>query len=674
MKQLLKIELTGSALLRYNSINNNKQAGYFGVKTAGYYLYIINSGDGDGMDIRDLIEQEILPKIRQPLWESWYIKEKIGSGSFSVVYRIEAQRPGGTDESALKVEAIASDGQLFSDDIHKSTFLNDKRQMAVNEAQIMKKLRDCPYIVRYEEEHMQELYVDGAFEGYYYLIRMELLENVYEMMRQKTFDFSEKNVRKLAAEIGQGLKAAHEIGIIHRDIKPENMFMSKKGIYKLGDFNISKKAATTRTYAGSRPYMAPEIYWSKAAPESTYTTQADLYSFGLCLYQMMNNGVLPFEDQFDPDTAFDKRMNGDPYPPPQNASTAFARVIMEACAFDYNARYRSADDLLLALQSLPEIRSERTGSETVYADAQGDNTAYADQTEYADTPRRASVNEEYAAGHGNYAAAKPKNAGYSKVIVCLIIILLLLVGMILLALKWNADNKGHTGEAESSQESSQADTVPAAEPAEESTDIPAALPETTPAPFPQTIPPETAPPAATAPPETIPAAETAPPETALPVQSAGLPITNTRSIVATVRSSSQLGDINANGKRHTYNVWNVLDGDLSTCWAEGKEGLGENEKIQLIFNDTYRVSRVTIYNGLETSRELYEKNARVGTLDVSFSNGASYEFSLNDGWESAVSTFTLPAPVDTSYIELTVKSAYAGSRYEDTCISEIELG
>ena len=180
------------------------------------------------MDLRDIIEYKIKPNIPQPLWESWYIKEKIGSGSFSVVYRIEAQRADGIDEAALKVEAITADGQLFSDSARKNSFLNAKKKMALNETRIMKNLRDCPYIVRYEEELMRELYIDGNFEGYYNLIRMEYLQNVFELMKSGCFNCSEENVKKLALDIGHGLKAAHDIGVIHRDIKPENMFLSDR--------------------------------------------------------------------------------------------------------------------------------------------------------------------------------------------------------------------------------------------------------------------------------------------------------------------------------------------------------------------------------------------------------------------------------------------------------------
>ncbi len=316
------------------------------------------------MDIRDVIEQVIKPQIKQPLWENWYIKEKIGSGSFSVVYRIEAQRPSGLDVSALKVEAIMSDKQIFTDSFRKTTFLNSRKQMAINEAQIMKKLRDCPYIVRYEEEYMQELYINGEFEGYYYLIRMEFLQNVYDLMKKGWFPYSEENVKKLAIEIGQGLHAAHSIGVIHRDIKPDNMFVSDAGIYKLGDFNISKKAVSTRTYAGTQYYMAPEIYRARTNIDASYTTQADIYSFGLCLYQMMNNGQLPFEDKLDPDTAYDKRMSGPVnFPPPCNGTLEFIRIILKACSFNPNERYRSVNDMLMELNG----KTQTTANITEYA-------------------------------------------------------------------------------------------------------------------------------------------------------------------------------------------------------------------------------------------------------------------------------------------------------------------
>ena len=39
-----------------------------------------------------------------------------------------------------------------------------------------------------------------------------------------------------------GLKAIHDLNIMHRDIKSANVFLSKEGVAKLGDMNVSKVA------------------------------------------------------------------------------------------------------------------------------------------------------------------------------------------------------------------------------------------------------------------------------------------------------------------------------------------------------------------------------------------------------------------------------------------------
>ncbi len=240
------------------------------------------------------------------------------------------------------------------------------------------------YVVAYEDEDIRELYINGVFEGYYALIRMELLQSVHKLIEKNEFDFSESNVIKFAREIGYGLKAAHDAGEIHRDVKPENLFMSDKGVYKVGDFNVSKKAESSLTHGiGTKPYMAPEVHMG-----SNYTGQADIYSFGLCLYQMMNNNLLPFEENSSFDTAVIRRQNEKIKVPPKNASPGFGKIILKACAFDTSERYQTMDKMLNDLYNLESNDGhDRINTEdkykTIYAGKPSANeTVYADKDDY----------------------------------------------------------------------------------------------------------------------------------------------------------------------------------------------------------------------------------------------------------------------------------------------------
>ncbi len=325
------------------------------------------------MNTNDIIN-EVLSQIKQPLWENWYIKEKIGSGAFSAVFKVEAQRTSRrTSVSALKIEPITSDGKPFVSEERRRAYIENKRSSAETEAEIMYSLRNCPYIVTYEEEDIKELYINGEFEGYYYLIKMEYLSPVSAMIRNRTFDYSEKNILNFALNIGQGISAAHRLGIIHRDIKLDNFFVDEFGVYKLGDFNISKKTGAARTFAGTPGYLAPEIYLAKSNVDAVYTSQADIYSFGICLYQLMNDLMFPFEDTLETEAAIDKRMEGCELPPPVNASSGFARVILKACEFDAAKRYKTIDELISDLNAVlyaPKPQPVETAIQTVPTDGE----------------------------------------------------------------------------------------------------------------------------------------------------------------------------------------------------------------------------------------------------------------------------------------------------------------
>lgn len=294
-------------------------------------------------------------KILSKAWPEWEIEKQLGRGSYGTVYQA-VRKDYAESRTAIKIISIPPDASLTDSlrsegigDTGMKTYLQELVNTFVVEIQLMESLKGNPHIVSIDDYKVVEHTGDTGWDIY---IRMELLTPLQTYLCDKKM--SEEDVIRLGIELCAALEACEQKHILHRDIKPENIFLSDFGNFKLGDFGVARRLGQMNgslSQQGTLNYMAPEI-----ARGESYDGRADIYSLGIVLYRLLNQNRLPFlntEKQLlspnEREAALERRLRGDPLPPPRNASDAFSDVILCACDPDPNLRYSSASEMKRAL-------------------------------------------------------------------------------------------------------------------------------------------------------------------------------------------------------------------------------------------------------------------------------------------------------------------------------------
>ncbi|MGX4598757.1 Stk1 family PASTA domain-containing Ser/Thr kinase [Faecalimicrobium sp. JNUCC 81] len=190
---------------------------------------------------------------------------------------------------------------------------------------------------------------DVGEDGKVHYIVMEFIDgqNLKEIIKNEgTLD--EYTALDITKQIAMALSAAHKKGIIHRDIKPHNILISNEGrIVKVADFGIAKAVSNSTmtnigSIIGSVHYFSPE-----QAKGKFVSNNADLYSLGIVLYEMLI-GKVPFRGDSPISIALQHINEEIEFTPDEkvNIPQSVRTIIKKLTEKSSSDRYQSAEELI----------------------------------------------------------------------------------------------------------------------------------------------------------------------------------------------------------------------------------------------------------------------------------------------------------------------------------------
>ena len=249
------------------------------------------------------------------IWPGWETVRVIGRGSFGAVYEIERDVRGFTERCALKGISIPHDDNeidnLRSEGLDAESITETFKsilQNCLSEYALMNRLNGNTNIVNcYDVNYVQ--HDDGI--GWDLFIRMELLT---PFLTAYPGQLSEETVLRCAEDMCRALEICESNNIVHRDIKP--------------------------------------LYW------------------------MLNERRHPFLplppaklSKSQEDEARARRLRGEPIPAPLNGSEELKRIVLKACAYRPEDRYRNAAEMLRDVEKLLRKQGEGPDAEETYYEA-----------------------------------------------------------------------------------------------------------------------------------------------------------------------------------------------------------------------------------------------------------------------------------------------------------------
>ena len=281
------------------------------------------------------------PKLISPLLDGFVMGSPISSHDGVVC--CPAMKADSDDKYIVKIISIPAsqvklDALLLAGAFHdRDSALAYFRELAdgvVEEAVLLQRLSRLEGFLPYE--NWQVVPMENGETGYDIYLVGTYRPTLERHLRRKPM--THLGAVNLGLDLCAALAVCRRSGYLYVDLKPGNIFICDDHEYRIGDLgfiDLSSLAYASLPEKYLSAYTAPEITDAYSALNETL----DIYAAGLVLYQVYNNGILPFEG----------RAPAEELPPPEYADYEMAEIIAKACAVNPEDRWQSPVEMGQAL-------------------------------------------------------------------------------------------------------------------------------------------------------------------------------------------------------------------------------------------------------------------------------------------------------------------------------------
>lgn len=243
--------------------------------------------------------------------------------------------------SQVQFDAMLVAG-VYKDPGDAMEYFRGNGENILNEAELLKKLSKIEGFLSYDAWQMEpitrrrlgyEIYLVGSYK-----------RTLEKHIRKNPFTHLE--AVNLGLDLCAALSVCRQAGYMYVDLKPSNIYVSEKKEYRIGDLGFLSLDSLRYASLPERyfsPYTPPELL----DPMASMNLSVDTYAVGMILYQLYNDGVLPFHGTASLESL----------PTPCHADYEMAEIIMKAIHPDPNQRWTDPKDMGKAIASYMQRNS-----------------------------------------------------------------------------------------------------------------------------------------------------------------------------------------------------------------------------------------------------------------------------------------------------------------------------